>query len=198
MPQIKTDILKFEIIKNLPYVKIERYSLYIHIRGGDAFINEPHSAYAQPPLCFYEKIINNNNFKNIYIISMDKENIIVSALMNKYKRIIYTKNKLEFDISLLVHAYYIVISVSSFSLSSIKLNDNLKDLWECDMIKLSEKIYFLHHHLFKFKIKYKIHTMRPSDRYISKMFLWKRSYEQIKLMFEEDCPNDFVITKPNI
>ena len=68
LPKISFDYIKTEIIRNLPKVNTEPDSLYIHLRGGDAFIAKPHICYAQPPLCFYEKIINNNKFKNIYII----------------------------------------------------------------------------------------------------------------------------------
>ena len=105
---------------------------------------------------------------------------------------------METDISFLCHAYDIVISVSSFVLSAVKLNDNLNNLWEFDMIRPSEKFLFLHHHIFQYSIRYTIYTMKPSDIYISKMFKWEKSPEQIKLMLEEKCPNDFQITKTNI
>lgn len=198
LPQVRTNLVKTEILKNLPKVKIQSDSLYIHIRSGDIFTTHISSTYAQPPLCFYEKIINNNKFKNIYIIAKDRENVVIDSLIGKHKNIVYNINNLEYDISLLSHAYKLVLSVSSFSLSSVKLNDNLKDLWEYDIMRISEKIHFLHHHLFKFNIQYKIHTMEPSDIYLSKMFAWKKTPEQLKLMLEDNCPNDFVTTKPNI
>ena len=198
IPQVRIHLIKDELLRNLPYVRIEPESLYIHIRGGNVYRDFPPSNYAQPPLCFYEKIINNNKFKNIYIVSMDKTNIIINALINKYKHIILKKNHFEFDISLLAHAFNIVLSVSSFSLSSIKINNNLKNIWEYDIIRLSEKIHFLHHHFFKFKIRYTIHTMKPSNSYLSKMFSWKKSFEQVKLMLEDDCPYEFKALKPYI
>ena len=196
IPQIRTNLIKSEILRNLPNVNIQKDSLYIHIRGGDVFKFKPNRLYAQPPLCFYEKIINNNKFKTIHIISMDEMNPIVKILINKYKNIFFNKNHFEYDIALLANAYNIVVSVSSFSLSSIKLNNNLKNLWEFDMLKLVQKLIFLHHHLFKFEIKYQIHTMKPSDIYISKMFSWKNSKEQIQLMLKDNCPHDFVTVKP--
>ena len=48
------------------------------------------------------------------------------------------------------------------------------------------------------KINYTIHTMRPSNKYLSEMFVWNYSDEQIKLMLEDNCPYDFIITKPII
>ena len=88
-------------------------------------------------------------------------------------------------------------SVSSFVLSSIKFNDNLKNLWEYDIYRLSEKFIQLHHHLYKFDIKYKIYTMKPSDIYADQMYIWTKSESQLKLMIEDSCPYDFVLTKHN-
>ena len=197
IPQVKIDLIKEEILGNLPSVKIETDSLFIHIRGGDIFKKHVGRYYSQPPLCFYERIINSETFNKIYIFSIDRSNVIINALLNKYKYIIYNENILEYDISLLCHENNIVLSVSSFALSAIKLNDNLQNIWEFDIMRPSEKFLFLHHHIFKFNIKYTIHTMRPSDLYASKMFIWKRSPEQIKLMMEDKCPYDFSVTKPN-
>ena len=129
---------------------------------------------------------------------MDKKNIIVDALLNKYKQIIFQTHDYKYDLSLLIHAYNIALSVSSFAVSAIKFNDNLKDLWEYDLIRLSEKFLFLHHHLYKFDIKYKIHTMKPSDIYINKMFNWRNEQSQLDLIIKDKCTYDFVITKPNI
>jgi len=196
-PQVRTDLIKSEILKNLPLVNTNKNDLYIHIRGGDIFQTYPHRAYAQPPLCFYDKIIKNQTFSNIYIISMDRLNIIVNTLMKKYKNIVHNINDVEKDISLLTHAYKIAASVSSFIISAIKLNDNLKDLWEYDIMRLSEKFVVLHHHIAKFKIKYRIHSMTPSNNYLSQMFSWKSTPEQIKLMLEDQCPFDFVLIKTN-
>ena len=195
--QLRTDLIKKEILRNLPEVNIEKDSLYIHIRSGDIFQEVPHGYYAQPPLCFYESIINNNKFSNIYIVSMDNSNIILDVLTNKYPNIVYKNNTLEYDISLLCHAFNLAISASSFALSAIKLNENLVNVWEFDIIRLSEKLLFLHHHIFKLSRQFKIHTMQPSDNYLSKMFSWKRSYEQIKLMLEDNCPFDFINEKQN-
>ena len=196
-PQIRTQYLKEEIIKNIPQVTIEPKALYIHIRGGDVFTTHSFPYYTQPPLCFYEKVIDNNKFQNIYIISNDRRNVVLDALMNKYKNIIFNHIDYKTDVAMLVHAFNVVASVSSFFLSSIKFNDNLQHLWEYDIYRLSEKFRWLHHHFFKFDIKYKIHTMKPSDIYADQMHIWKKSESQLKLMIEDKCPYDFVLTKPN-
>ena len=184
-------------MRNIPQVNINPDELYIHLRGGDIFGSLISSHYSQPPLCFYEKIINNNKFSNIYIISNDRQNVVLDALINKYKNIIFKQNDYKYDISILVHAFNIAASDSSFVFSAIKFNDNLKNLWEYDIYRLSEKFRWLHHHFYKFDIKYKIYTMKPSDIYADKMFRWRASQDQLKLMIEDKCTYDFVLTKPN-
>ena len=198
IPQIRTDLIKDEILRNLPNVSIDSDALYIHIRGGDIFLSYFLLYYSQPPLCFYERLINNTKFKKFYIVSMDTANIVVNILTKKYSNVIHNINSMEYDISLLSHAFHVALSVSSFVISAIKINDNLKDIWEYDIMRLTEKLLFLHHHLYKFKIKYTIHTMKPSDSYVSKMFVWGKKPEQIKLMLEDNCHNDFIVTNPNI
>jgi hypothetical protein len=83
-PEIRINKLKNEIFKNLPIIHIDIDDLYIHIRGGDIFNckNCKDKNYSQPPLCFYQKIITNFKFKNIYIISEDKRNPIINS--NRY------------------------------------------------------------------------------------------------------------------
>ena len=64
-------IFKKEILKNLPKIKTNKNDLYIHIRGSDIFKNKnPYFApdYAQPPFCFYQKILNTFKFRKIIII----------------------------------------------------------------------------------------------------------------------------------
>ena len=198
IPQIRVQILRDEIFRNLPTVFIMPNSLYIHIRGGDIFQSNISVFYAQHPVCFYEKIINEGNFKSIYIISIDRSNIVTNKLLQKYKHIIYKKNKIDYDISLLSKAYNVVLSVSSFVLWAIKLNNNLTNIWEYDLMRLSEKIILMHHHLFKLNKKLIIHTMKPSNKYLSGMFLWRRTKKQYSLMIQDKCPYNFAIIKSKI
>ena len=194
------DVFKNEILKNLPRVIINKNDIYMHIRGGDIFKNKnPDYApdYAQPPLCFYEKIINENNFSNIFIISEDKENPIINRLIKKYKNVIYKSNNIDKDISSLAYAYNIVGSISSFLISIIKINNNLKYFWEYNRYPISLGIPHLHHLLYNFKRKYTIFKMEPSEKYKEKMIIWESNEKQLKLMMNDKCGN-FTIVKPNI
>ena len=63
-PEIRIDLIRNEIIKNLNKVNVDKGDLYIHIRSGDIFIFA-YSPYAQPPFCFYKKILNIYNNSDI-------------------------------------------------------------------------------------------------------------------------------------
>ena len=111
---------------------------------------------------------------------------------------IYNKNALEIDLSYLLRGYNIIGSISSLLISSIKLNDNLKFLWEYDRYPLKSKIFHSHHSIINIKRKYTIYQMEPSEIYKNKMNIWKCSDEQIQIMLNDKCPNDFKIVPPNV
>ena len=130
-PEIRINYLRNEILLNLPKITIDYENLYIHIRGGDTFSLMPLTFYGQPPFCFYTNILKQFKYKKTYIISEDTKNPIIIQLIRKYPDIIlYTNNSIEKDISILVNAYNIVNSMSSFINTIIQLNYNLRFLWE--------------------------------------------------------------------
>lgn len=192
-PEIRINILKTEIKRYLPEIKINENDLYIHIRGGDIFGYKAKGNinYAQPPLCLYIKVITKFKFRNIFILSMDNSNPIIKLLIIEYPQIILTHNSLEIDISILLNAFNLVGSMSSFLTSIIILNENLRNFFEYDNYSLSQKYLHLHHDIYKYKINYSIYKIKPSTKYLKKMFPWKNSKEQRKLMINEKC-NDFI------
>ena len=199
----RVEIFKNEILNNLPKINISKNDLIIHFRSSDIFQHEDDAEYApdysQPPLCFYLKILKQFKFSKIYIISADDiYNPVIKKLREKYPEIIYNDNPLEVDISYLARGYNIVGSISSFLISSIKLNDNLEYLWEYDIYPMSGKLFHNHYSINNEKRNYTIYQMKPSDMYKKKMIIWKSSKEQIKIMLNDQCPNKFITIKPNI
>ena len=192
-PEIRINILKSEIKRNLPEIKINESDLYIHIRGGDIFAYKAKGNinYAQPPLCFYIKVISKFKFRNIFILSMDNSNPIIKLLIREYPQIFLTHNSIEIDISLLLNAFNLIGSMSSFLTTIIILNENLRNFFEYDNYSLSQKYLHLHHDIYKYKINYSIYKIKPSTKYLKEMFPWKNSKEQRKLMINEKC-NDFI------
>ena len=97
-PEIKFNILKDEIKRNLPSVKINPKDLYIHIRSGNIF-KRAHPFYAQPPFCFYQKVLENFKFRKIYIIAVNDNNPMIKKLLTEFPNISYKKNSLVLDMS---------------------------------------------------------------------------------------------------
>ena len=192
-PEIRINILKNEIKRYLPTIKINEDDLYIHIRGGDIFDYKAKGNinYAQPPLCLYTKVLTKFKFRNIFILSMDNSNPIIKLLINEFPQIILTHNSIEIDISILLNAFNLIGSMSSFLTSIIILNENLKNFFEYDNYCLSQKYLHLHHDIYKYKINYSIYKIKPSTKYLKEMFPWKNTKEQRKLMINEKC-NDFI------
>ena len=191
-------ILKEEILNNLPKLMIHNDDLCIYIRSGDIFSTFKASiySYSQPPLCFYQNILNNFNFKQVNIISENKLNPVIPILLNNYSFIKYKKKHLKYDVSYLAKSFNIVSAKSSFLTSIIKLNDNLQYLWEYDSCSLTEKYRFIHYSVQRFPYNYTIYKMKPSLRYQKLMFPWNNSKQQRELMIKDKCLNPFEIIMP--
>lgn len=78
--EYRFDLIKKEIINNLPKVAVNSNQLYIYIRSGDIFIH-PNKLYKQPPYCFYKKILDNYIFKKIYLITENFNNPVINEIL---------------------------------------------------------------------------------------------------------------------
>ena len=105
--QKRIDLLKNEILRNLPKISTNPNDIFIYIRSGDIFIY-PHPSYSQAPLCFYNKILDNYIFRNYLLIAQDKNNPVIKKLLETKSNIIYNYNPLYIDIAYLANAYNLV------------------------------------------------------------------------------------------
>ena len=190
-PEVRINRLKYEIKHNLPKIIVNQNDLFIHIRSGDVFKYKYNKNinYAQPPLCFYISVLNTFKFRKIHIISQDRLNPIIDLLIKNFPEILLTNNSLQEDVSLIMNAYNIVGSISSFFTTIIIFNDNLRQVWEYDLYRLPEKYLHLHRDIYNYQIKYSIYKMNPSKNYKSKMFPWRNTKQQRDLMINEKCKN---------
>lgn len=95
------------------------YDIGIHIRSGDIFqkIGKSHHKYLQPPLYFYEKIINENISKKIVIVYESNHNPVINKLVDKYKdqaNIIFQTSSIINDIHTLSNCRQLVVSNGTF------------------------------------------------------------------------------------
>ena len=195
-PEIRINLFKDEVKRNLPSINTDRNDLYIHIRSGDIVKRRPTTVYAQPPLCFYQKILNNFFFKNIYIVAENRKNPLIDLLSKEFPEIIFIDNYIETDAAILSNAYNIVGSMSSFLTTLVMINDNIKNYWDFDNYRLSEKYLHFHHDIYKLNVNYTLYEMKPSEDYRKEMFVWRNSKRQIDLMINEKC-KEFSVIRPN-
>ena len=183
--------VKDEILNNLPIYKANPDDLYLNIRSGDVFVNITHGSYSQPPLCFYQKIIQENKFQNIYLVSNGKENPLVDILINLYPNIQYKHGTPIEDMAVLANVYNLVLPVSSFPYAIIRFNDNLKILFIYDIIINDILVYWYAEDYYFKKMKFTIYKMKPSYKYKKIMKgKWEKSKIQLDLMIKEECINN--------
>ena len=175
-PEIRINLFKEEVKRNLPTINTDRNDLYIHIRSGDIF--------------------KRSFFKNIYIVAENKKNPLIDLLTKEFPEIIFIDNYIETDAAILSNAYNIVGSMSSFLTTLVMINDNIKNYWDFDNYRLSEKYLHFHHDIYKLKVNYTLYEMKPSEDYRKEMFVWRNSKRQIDLMINEKC-KEFSVIKPN-
>jgi len=172
-------IIRDEVISNIPKFKNTPDDLVINIRSGDVFINIIHKGYGQPPLCFYQKIINDNKFKNIYLMSNGHENPTVNKLLKIYPDIKYIHGTIKEDASVIIYAYNLVMPISTFPKTLVRLNNNLRKMFVYSLVN------------FDFKDEnFTIYRMEPSLNYLNKIQRkWENTKEQLDLMLNENCSN---------
>lgn len=180
-PEYRMDVIRNEILKNLPKIKVNSKYLYIYVRSGDVFDKSRLvlRGYFQPPYCFYKKILENFKFEKIYIISENKNNPVIDKLLIKYPNIKYNVNSLKKDISILINAYNIVGAFSTFIKIIILINKKLKKFWYFDF-----QLPHLFSYFFNFEFNHKnIVEFKMEDFYFyDKMFKCNDLQSQLKII----------------
>lgn len=175
--EMRLSIIRDEVLHNIPKCNINQDNLVIHIRSGDIFTYNINPNYAQPPLCFYEKIINENNYSKIFIVSSGNENPVINQLLKLYNNITFIHGFVEEAISFIVNAYNLIMSSSTFVYTLIWINQNLKNLY------IYQITYFN-----LTSGNYTKHIMKPSSKYLSIMKeKWQKTAQQLDLMLNENC-----------
>ena len=186
-PQYRTEIIKKEILRNLPKIKIFSNDLYIYIRSGDIF-KYSKLFYLQPPLCFYKCILNKFRFKTIYIIAENSNNPVIKKLLIKFTNIIFNKNSLKLDISYLLYASNIVGAFSTFLKNIVLLNDNIKLFW---LFEFPVSLIFSFFFSYEFNHKeVSLYTMKAKNYY--KLINKSKTFQnQINIMLNYKCKKHF-------
>lgn len=175
------------IIKNIPCRQTN--DLIIHLRSGDIFGKGPrlNAIYITPPLCFYDKIIQNNEFDNIILVAEDYKNPVINALLKKYPEIKWNPNSLEEDIKIILSAENLAESFGTFTPTLAILSDNIKKMWTVSyQLKICGMYVFPH--------KIEVDETDMSD-YRKRMFPWKNNKKQRQLMLSYSFPKKAALDK---
>jgi hypothetical protein len=123
VPEIDNSIIE-RFIK--PYIDYELtdtlgidfdHDLIIHVRSGDIIGSFMANDYKQPPLLFYNTIITNGTYKNIYILSeQDNINPVIPQLLELHKNCTFLNNSIEIDFKIMLNAKYFVNACSTLSI----------------------------------------------------------------------------------
>ena len=162
----KNEKLVREYIRNLFIIKYQDLvpftdkELVIHIRSGDIFDEQSNdveirktqevytAGYIVPPLSYYKKIIDNNDYKTIIIVSQDRKNPCIDKLLDIYPNAIFQENKLKDDIEIILKAKHIAITIGTFTNILLELTEYTEKLYypsfnECNALRkncICEKI----------------------------------------------------------
>lgn len=190
VPKFRPEIIKNEILKNLPNVLVNPNDLYIYIRSGDIF-EYFHMYYLQPPLCFYQNILNNFTFNNIYIISERRNNPVIDKLFIQFQKVSYKINTMKYDIAYIINAYNLVGAYSTFLNYIAKYNDNLKSFWYFNFDASVDYYIFFGFDFYHNVTKYRM----DESNYYTLMRNCTNLEEQKQLMINYKCSNQIIEMK---
>jgi len=123
------DILKKIFIFKSENLDLNNDDLVIHIRSGDVYSKSPHPGWVQPPLTFYEKIIDSKPWKRIFLICEDNKSPIIQPLLIKYNFIHFKLQSLAEDINYILQCKNICFGMGSFVPTLLIMNDHLNTIY---------------------------------------------------------------------
>ena len=107
------------------------------------------------------------------------ENPTVNRLLKLYPKIKYIHGTIEEDASVIIYSYNLVMPISTFSITLVRLNNNLRKMF----------IFSLINYDFRDE-NFTIYRMEASQNYLNIIQRkWKNTKEQLNLMINENCSN---------
>lgn len=110
--------------------------LVIHIRGGDVFQNRRPAGYGQPPLGFYEAILDRKTWSHVTIIREDELNPVleplVKACLKRSIPVTEQSQTLKEDLEFLLSASSIVAGRGTFIPAVVGLSKRIKEVFYCE------------------------------------------------------------------
>ncbi len=164
-------LIDYSEIKNL-----SENELVIHIRSGDQLItSNANPKYIMAPLCYYKKIIEENNYEKIYIVCEDTINPCVNELLKLYPTAIHKRNTLIEDIKIILGAKHVVSTIGTFIPALLWISNNIEKVYVASYdFTLNDNVY----------PKIKVLNLINMEDYKEIIVKWENNASQKKLMLE--------------
>lgn len=120
------------IRKEYPLDRVDDDTLVINIRGGRDIFRKKHinGEYFQPPLSYYQHIIERGGYKDILLVTdSTKYNPVIYHLRKLYKDMRIADGDTTSQVNVILSARNLVMARSTFSYMLGRLSMNLKNVW---------------------------------------------------------------------
>jgi hypothetical protein len=105
-------------------------TLVIHIRSGDVFRERPHHSLGQPPLSFYEKVLEHSRPQNVVLVYEDTLNPVIPNLQARLESLFIPysihSGDLRSDLQLLLSARQLVTGNGTFGQAVLVLSPHIE------------------------------------------------------------------------
>ncbi len=159
-------------------------TLVIHIRSGDVFGERPHHSLGQPPLSFYEKVLEHSRPQNVVLVYENSLNPVIPKLQARLDSlsIAYSihSGDLRSDLQLLLSARQLVTGKGTFGQALLVLSPHI------------ERWYHFGEGKERFPTSRRRSVVAITDRdgdYVSVLGHWENSPNQRELMLSYPASN---------
>jgi hypothetical protein len=125
--------------------------LTIHVRGGDAFGPRKPKAYGQPPLAFYELILNANRWAGVTVVHQDLLNPVIPGIFALCETLgvdaVSQSGTIQEDLTVLLGATHLVAGRGTFAPAVAGLAKDCHEVFyfedKCTMVPPRSDVHFV-------------------------------------------------------
>jgi hypothetical protein len=166
------------IIEQLP--RHSSTATHAHVRSGDIFHRNIHSAYGQPPCGYYVEAVAIENATEVRVIAEDMRNPCVAAVCSRTGAV-WKRQQLRDDLAAVLWAKSVVLARGTFGLAVLYLSQRKKTVYT-----FATAWEGLGRHM----------DCQPTEEYAAKVLgNWARTHEQLRLMVNGKCKKWTLVTR---
>lgn len=162
--------------------------LVIHIRSGDIFTHDPpHPYYAQPPLAFYQLVLDHCTWSGVTLVYEDQSNPVIGQLKSHLDQVgvPFTEQSatLKEDLEVLLAARNLVIARGTFAYPIVAMSPRVRQVFTFDHYQTVSKVDLLWGQRIE---GVQLHTVNDREGTYRDFVLanWKNSPEQRQMMLQ--------------